>query len=105
MTFLVRVFYMGLRAGATTRAKTNTSTREAPARNSARVQASTVAPEVRTSSTNTRCRPGYVGSMLGGHNEGALDVFCAFRFRASDLLRRGADTFESTMCNRHTAEC
>jgi hypothetical protein len=23
---------------------------------------------------------GYIGSMLSWHNEGALDVFCAFRF-------------------------
>src|SRR5262245_6764572 len=48
------VFYMGLRAGATTRAKTSTSTWDAPARNNTRVQASTVAPDVSTSSTNIK---------------------------------------------------
>jgi hypothetical protein len=48
---------MGVRTAATTRANTNTSTERAPARSSARVQVSSVAPEVSTSSTSTRRRP------------------------------------------------
>src|SRR5437868_5527556 len=44
------VLYMGGRAAATTRANTSTSTFAAPARLSARAQASTVAPVVITSS-------------------------------------------------------
>src|SRR5215472_14910288 len=43
------ISYMGERLAATTRANTRTSTDAAPARNNAREQASTVAPEVSTS--------------------------------------------------------
>src|ERR1700689_2261403 len=49
--------YMGALWVSTTRANTSTSTEAALARNSARAQASTVAPEVRTSSTSTTRRP------------------------------------------------
>src|SRR5262249_57567075 len=49
--------YMGGRLAATTRANTRTSTDAAPARNNAREQASTVAPDVSTSSTSTNLRP------------------------------------------------
>src|SRR5712671_7320612 len=49
--------YMGALWVSTTRANTSTSTEAALARNSARAQASTVAPEVRTSSTRTTRRP------------------------------------------------
>src|ERR1700745_3848313 len=48
---------MGGRLAATTRANTRTSTDAAPARNNAREQASTVAPEVAASSTSTSFRP------------------------------------------------
>src|SRR6516164_8522909 len=48
---------MGGRLPATTRANTRTSTDAAPARSNAREQASTVAPEVSTSSTSTSFRP------------------------------------------------
>src|SRR6202023_341507 len=49
--------YMGALWVSTTRANTSTSTDAALARNSARAQASTVAPEVRTSSIRTTRRP------------------------------------------------
>ena len=49
--------YMGARWVSTTRANTSTSTCAALARNSARAQASAVAPEVRTSSIRTTRRP------------------------------------------------
>src|SRR5262249_28654394 len=49
--------YMGARVPATTRAKASTLTSAAPARNSARAQASTVAPVVITSSTRISRRP------------------------------------------------
>src|SRR5690242_67784 len=49
--------YMDVRAGSATLAKTSTSTLAAPARNSARAQPSTVAPEVNTSSIRTSRRP------------------------------------------------
>src|SRR5262249_56053174 len=51
------ISYMGERLAATTRANTRTSTDAAPARNNAREQASTVAPEVSTSSTSRSFRP------------------------------------------------
>src|SRR5258708_10491327 len=50
-------YYMGIRAAATTRAKTSTSTLRAPARSRTRVHASTVAPDVSTSSTRTSRLP------------------------------------------------
>src|SRR5882724_11161368 len=49
--------YMGGLWVSTTRANTSTSTEAALARNSARAQASVVAPEVRTSSIRTTRRP------------------------------------------------
>src|ERR1700686_5095176 len=49
--------YMGALWVSTTRANTSTSTVAALARKSARAQASTVAPEVRTSSISTTRRP------------------------------------------------
>src|SRR6185503_15166246 len=49
--------YMVARGPATTRAKTSTSTWAAPARSRARAQASTVAPEVSTSSTRISRQP------------------------------------------------
>src|SRR5260370_41943808 len=49
--------YMGALWVSTTRANTSTSTCAALARKSARAQASTVAPEVRTSSISTTRRP------------------------------------------------
>src|SRR5712691_2656606 len=49
--------YMGLRPVSTTRANTSTSTAAAPARLSARAQASMVAPEVSTSSIRISRRP------------------------------------------------
>src|SRR6267154_1590272 len=49
--------YMGALWVSTTRANTRTSTDAALARNSARAQASAVAPEVRTSSIRTTRRP------------------------------------------------
>jgi hypothetical protein len=48
---------MGIHAFVTTRAKTRTSTFLAPARSNVRAAALIVAPEVRTSSTNTMERP------------------------------------------------
>src|ERR1700722_19322946 len=47
---------MEVRTGSATRAKISTSTLAAPARFSARAQPSTVAPEVKTSSTRTNLR-------------------------------------------------
>src|SRR5262249_24464394 len=49
--------YMDVRAGSATLANTSTSTLAAPARNRARAQPSTVAPDVSTSSIRTSRRP------------------------------------------------
>src|SRR5262245_48223928 len=51
---LIESLYMGGRAAAATRANASTLTSAAPARRSARAQASTVAPVVITSSTRIR---------------------------------------------------
>ena len=51
---------------STTRANTSTSTWRAFARSRARAQASTVAPEVRTSSTSTTWRPSITARFSGG---------------------------------------
>jgi len=82
---------MGLRAGATTRTNTSTSTCAAPARNNVRVQASTVAPDVSTSSTSTRCRPATSTLCSGRDKKCPLDGIGALGSRPSDLLRCGAD--------------
>src|SRR5215208_7063941 len=71
-------FYMGGRAAATTRAKTSTSTLVAPARNSARAPASTVAPEVSTSSTSTTFCPARAPLGSGG----TRNAPCTFKARS-----------------------
>src|SRR6516225_11418906 len=81
---------MGGRLAATTRANTRTSTDAAPARNNAREQASTVAPEVSTSSTSRSFRP----ATMGRHAKGALDVVGALGLVEPDLLGRRLDAFE-----------
>src|SRR6202142_3665320 len=58
--------YMVVRTGATTRANTRTSTWAAPARNKARAQVSTVAPEVSTSSISTTRWPAISALRSGG---------------------------------------
>jgi hypothetical protein len=87
-----RSFYMGLRAGATTR--TSTSTCAAPARNNVRVQASTVAPDVSTSSTSTRRRPAISTLYSGGTRNAPWTLSDALGSRPPDLLRCGTDTSE-----------
>src|SRR5215470_3055560 len=82
---------MGGRLAATTRANTRTSTDAAPARNNAREQASTVAPEVSTSSTSRSFRLGFA---MGRHAKGALDVVGALGLVEPDLLGRRLDAFE-----------
>ena len=77
---------MGALWVSTTRANTSTSTGAALARNSARAQASTVAPEVRTSSTSTTRRPSISVLPVGRDLERALDVAGALRPRQADLL-------------------
>ena len=85
---------MGVRTGATTRAKTSTSTWAAPARSSARAQVSTVAPEVSTSSISTSRWPAIWAFSLRRHAEGALHVVGPLGLRQADLLRRGAHALE-----------
>ena len=77
---------MGALWVSTTRANTSTSTDAALARKSARAQASTVAPEVRTSSTSTRRRPCNFRSPVIGDLERALHVAGALRSGQADLL-------------------
>ena len=60
---------MGGRLAATTRANTRTSTDAAPARNNAREQASTVAPEVSTFDQQ-EFSPRYLGFAMGRHAKG-----------------------------------
>ena len=78
--------YMGALWVSTTRANTSTSTAAALARNSARAQASTVAPEVRTSSISTTRRPAMSALPVGRDLERALHVAGALRPRQADLL-------------------
>ena len=93
--------YMGVRTGATTRAKTSTSTWAAPARSSARAQVSTVAPEVSTSSISTSRRPATSAFLSGRHAEGALHVVGALGLGQADLLRRGAHALERISQHRY----
>ena len=86
---------MGLRTASTTRANTRTSTWAAPARSRARVQASTVAPEVITSS---HLAPG--GSR---DPEDTLHILCPFRSRQADLLRGRPDAPERRR-HRHVGD-
>jgi hypothetical protein len=81
---------MGVRTGATTRAKTSTSTWAAPARSSARAQVSTVAPEGQHVVDQHQPAAGHLGLFLQGHAEGALHVVGAFGLAQTDLLRRRA---------------
>jgi hypothetical protein len=59
---------MDVRAGSATLANTSTSTLAAPARNRARAQPSTVAPDQNQPSA------GHRGFAVVGHAEGALDI-------------------------------
>ncbi len=88
---------------ATTRANTSTSTCAAPARSSARAQASTVAPEVSTSSTRTSRRPATSALPSAGTRK-APCTFCArSALRQPDLLRRRLDALERAVAHRHAA--
>lgn len=42
--------------------------------------------------------------VFGWDNKRPLNVVGSLRSRSSDLLRRGADAFESVMCNRDTTD-
>src|SRR5262249_57085819 len=95
--------YMGERFAATTRANTRTSTDAAPARNNARAQASTVAPDVSTSSTSTSFRPATSALPWGRHAKSALDVVGALGLVEPDLLGRRLDAFERSVRNRPPA--
>ena len=72
----------------------------APARSSARAQASSVAPDVSTSSTSTSLRPATSALPCGRHAERALDVGCAFGLAEPDLLRRRLDPLERVVGDR-----
>ena len=85
---------MGARPAVTTRAKTSTSTDAAPARNSARAQASTVAPDVSTSSTSRSLRPATSALPSAGTRKAPCTFCGAFGFVEPDLLRRGLDALE-----------
>jgi len=76
---------MGAGGVSTTRAKTSTSTDAARARSNARAQASTVAPEVRTSSISTIRRPCTADFFSGG----TLNAPCTLsaRLGQTDLLQ------------------
>src|SRR5262245_62314781 len=97
------LIFMGARPGVTTRANASTSTEAAPARSSARAQASTVAPDVSTSSTSRSLRPRHLGLAFGRHAEGTLDILRAFGLAEPDLLRRGFDAFEGAVRHHATA--
>jgi hypothetical protein len=92
--------YMGARPDATTRANTTTSTDAAPPRSSVRAQASTVAPEVNTSSTSTSLRPTTSALPSAGTRKGALHVLCAGRLIEPDLLGRRLDALERRVGDR-----
>src|SRR5437868_2931759 len=98
-----QIVYMGTRAGATTRANVSTSTWAAPARRSAAVQASTVAPVVSTSSTSTSRRAPDGRAALRRHLEGALHVRGALRAGKPDLLGGCLDAPQRGMNQRHAA--
>ncbi len=94
---------MGGRAAATTRAKTSTSTWPAPARDRARAQASTVAPEVSTSSINpagARQYPIHAPWRPGRR----LARYRRAPFRLAHLLRRRPHTFEPPVDNGHAGQ-
>jgi len=94
---------MGARLPATTRANTSTSPQVAPARNNARAQALTVAPEVSTSSMSSSLRPTTSGPAGRWHTKGALHVLGSLGLIEPDLLRRRLDPFESPMCDHSAA--
>src|SRR5262249_23243521 len=78
--------YMGALGPSTTRANTSTSTCAAWARSSARAQAASGAPEVRTLSISTRRRPAISPPRVRGYLECALHIARPLRPRKSDLL-------------------
>ena len=94
---------MGALWVSTTRANTSTSTEAALARSSARAQASTVAPEVRTSSIRTTRRPWISDCAVGGDLECALHVAGALRPRQADLLLGRPDAPQRLRCHLDAA--
>ena len=95
--------YMGARPAATTRANTSTSTDAAPARSSARAQASTVAPEVSTSSTSTSLRPATSALPSAGTRKAPCTFSRPFGLAEPDLLRRRLDALERAVGDRPPA--
>ncbi len=95
--------YMDVRTGSATLAKISTSTFAAPARNSARAQPSTVAPEVSTSSTRTRRRPAICSAAVGRDFESALHIEGALCPRQPDLLGGGLHALERPELDRNAA--
>ena len=93
--------YMVALWASTTRANTSTSTEAALARSSARAQASTVAPEVRTSSTRTTRRPSNPVLPVGRDLERALYVAGALRPGQADLLLGRTDAPKRFGCHFH----
>jgi len=93
---------MDVRTGSATLAKISTSTLAAPARSSACAQPSTVAPDIRTSSTRTRRRPATTGFPAGGTGC-ALHIGCPLGSRQPDLLPRRLHTLQGFGCDRHAA--
>src|SRR5712671_318715 len=103
-------YYMGTRAGATTRAKTSTSTLRAPARSRTLVHASTVSPD----NVVDKDKPLTMNRGLAGRRYGecALDVHGSRAARQTDLLGCGAHASErrgekrdSGICGHHLCEC
>src|SRR5258708_37272867 len=84
---------MGGRLPATTRANTRTSTDAAPAHSNAREQASTVAPEVSTSSTSWSFRPAPSALPWAGTRKAPWTLW-ALGLVEPALLGRGLDAFE-----------
>ena len=91
---------MGLRAGATTRANTSTSMC-AGARPQQHPRAGIDRGARREHVVDQHQPPtSNLDPVFGWDNKRPLNVVGSLRSRSSDLLRRGADAFESVMCNR-----
>jgi hypothetical protein len=91
---------MGVRAGATTRANTSTSTCAAPARNNARGAGLDCGTGREHVVDQHQAPAGHFDPVFRWDQKCPLDVIGALRSRPSDLLGRCTDTFESAMRNR-----